>query len=300
VRLTTGGIIGDGPQSWSDVDIFSVSLTAGQVIKFDIDSAKIDAGGSYGALNALLRLFNSAGTQLASNDNGTDPDTNIASNDPYLTYTVTTSGTYYLGVSDSANSTYNPTTSGGGYSSISGAYQLMVLREVPNLPPVAVADSATTHFSTLVTIPVLTNDTDPNGDVLTLTVTGTASHGMTQIVTVNSTSQIRYTPNAGYVGSDSFTYTISDPFGATSTATVSVSVTNTNPVAIGESYEAVAGVSRVVAASGVLANDTDANSDSLTAQRVTGVVHGTLTLNSNGSFTYLAISGYLGNDSFVY
>ena len=59
VRLTTGGIIGDGPQSWSDVDIFSVSLTAGQAIKFDIDSAEIDAGGSYGTLNALLRLFNS-------------------------------------------------------------------------------------------------------------------------------------------------------------------------------------------------------------------------------------------------
>ncbi len=127
VRLTTGGIIGDGPQSWSDVDIFSVSLTAGQAIKFDIDSAKIDAGGSYGSLNALLRLFNSAGTQIASNDNGTDPDTNIASNDSYLSYTVTTSGTYYLGVSESTNSTYNPTTSGGGYSMMSGAYQLKVL-----------------------------------------------------------------------------------------------------------------------------------------------------------------------------
>lgn len=300
VRLTAGGIIGDGPQSWSDVDMFSVSLTAGQVIKFDIDSAKIDAGGSYGSLNALLRLFNSSGTQVAVNDNGTDPDTGIASNDPYLTYTVTTSGTYYLGVSESSNSSYNPTSSGGGYSMMTGAYLLQVLREVPNQPPVATADTASTHFSTPVTIPVLANDTDPNGDALTLTTAGTPSHGTTQIVTVNGTSQIRYTPTVGYVGSDSFTYTISDPFGATATGTVSVSVTNSNPVTQGDSYEAVAGVSRVVAASGVLANDTDADGDALTAVLVTGVAHGTLTLSANGSFTYLATSGYLGTDSFVY
>jgi hypothetical protein len=60
VRLMTGGIIGDGPQSWSDVDLFSVSLAAGQVIRFDIDSASIDGGGSYGSLDALLRLFGSS------------------------------------------------------------------------------------------------------------------------------------------------------------------------------------------------------------------------------------------------
>ena len=255
VRLTTGGIIGDGPQSWSDVDLYSVSLTAGEVIKFDIDSAKIDAGGSYGSLNSLLRLFNGAGTQIATNDNGTDPDTSIASNDSYLTWTVTTAGTYYIGVSDSSNSTYNPTSSGGGYSMVSGAYLLNVLREVPNLPPVATNDTATTHHGTVVTVPVLANDTDPNGDALAITTVGSAAHGTTQVVTVSGVNQARYTPTAGYTGTDSVTYTISDPAGATSTATVSVTVSNSNPVATPETFEAVAGVSRVVSfTSGVLAN----------------------------------------------
>lgn len=300
VRLTTGGIIGDGPQSWSDVDIFAVSLTAGQVIKFDLDSANVDAGGSYGNFNGLLRLFSSGGTQVASNDNGTDPDTGISGNDPYLTYTVTASGTYYLGVSDSSNSTYNPNTSGGGYGMMSGAYVLQVLRSVTNQPPVATADSASTQHGTMVNIPVLSNDSDPNGDVLSLTQVNGSSHGTTQIVTVGGTSQIRYTPAAGYVGLDSFTYTISDASGETATTSVSVSVTNNNPVGVAESYTAVAGVTRTVSAGGVLLNDTDADTDSLTATLVSGVSHGTLSLNANGSFTYLATTGYSGTDSFVY
>ena len=300
VRLATGGIIGDGPQSWSDVDIFSVSLTAGQVITFDLDSASIDSGGSYGSFNGLLRLFSSGGTQVASNDNGTDPDTNASGNDPFLSYTVTTSGTYYLGVSDSSNATYSPNTSGGGYGMMSGAYVLQVLRSVPNQPPVATSDSASTHHGTAINIPVLSNDSDPNGDSLTVTQAGTGSHGTTQIVTVGGVSQVRYTPTSGYVGPDSFTYTIGDPSGATATATVSVSVTNSNPLAVAESYTAVAGVTRNVAAGGVLTNDSDADSDSLTATLVSGVSHGTLSLNANGSLTYLATTGYSGSDSFVY
>jgi VCBS repeat-containing protein len=55
-----------------------------------------------------------------------------------------------------------------------------------------------------------------------------------------------------------------------------------------------------VAAPGVLANDTDANGDSLTAVLVATVGHGSLTLNANGSFQYTPTAGYSGSDSFTY
>ena len=55
-----------------------------------------------------------------------------------------------------------------------------------------------------------------------------------------------------------------------------------------------------VAAKGVLANDTDADGDALTAALVSGPSHGTLTLNANGSFTYTPTAGYYGADSFTY
>jgi hypothetical protein len=55
-----------------------------------------------------------------------------------------------------------------------------------------------------------------------------------------------------------------------------------------------------VAAPGVLANDSDVDSPTLTAVLVSGPAHGSLTLNANGSFTYTPVAGYSGPDSFTY
>jgi VCBS repeat-containing protein len=75
---------------------------------------------------------------------------------------------------------------------------------------------------------------------------------------------------------------------------------NRAPVAVGESFVTAAGTALNVAAPGVLANDTDADADALSAVRVSGPAHGTLTLNANGSFTYTPTAGYSGADSFAY
>ena len=50
----------------------------------------------------------------------------------------------------------------------------------------------------------------------------------------------------------------------------------------------------------MLANDTDADGDTLTAVKVAAPAHGTLTLNTNGGFTYTPASNYFGADSFTY
>src|SRR5206468_3016917 len=70
--------------------------------------------------------------------------------------------------------------------------------------------------------------------------------------------------------------------------------------AAANSYNVAQNGSLTVPAPGVLANDTDADSDALTAVLISGGSHGQLTLNANGSFSYTPTAGYAGPDSFVY
>ncbi len=104
--------------------------------------------------------------------------------------------------------------------------QLYPATSVPaaNIPPVAVNDTATTNESTAVTINALANDSDPdNGpNALVVSAAGPASNGTAAL----SNGKIVYTPNAGFVGTDAFPYTISDG-AATAAATVTVTVNST-------------------------------------------------------------------------
>jgi predicted outer membrane repeat protein len=77
-------------------------------------------------------------------------------------------------------------------------------------------------------------------------------------------------------------------------------VSNIAPVANNDSYSTNEDTALNVPAPGVLGNDSDADSDSLTAILVSGPAHGTLTLNPNGSFTYTPATNYSGSDSFSY
>ena len=76
---------------------------------------------------------------------------------------------------------------------------------------------------------------------------------------------------------------------------------NTPPVAVDDSsYSTNEDTALTVAAPGVLGNDSDADGDPLTALKLTEPSHGTVTLNSNGSFTYTPAANYNGSDSFTY
>ena len=83
---------------------------------------------------------------------------------------------------------------------------------------------------------------------------------------------------------------------------LSVSVTNRNdaPIALDDVYSTNEDVPLAIAAAGVLANDSDPDSDSLTAVLVNDVAHGSLTLNANGSFVYTPNTNFSGTDSFSY
>jgi hypothetical protein len=90
-----------------------------------------------------------------------------------------------------------------------------------NQPPVAVNDSASTTVDAPVTVPVLSNDSDPNGDALTVTNVTQPANGTTQR---NANNTVTYTPNAGFTGSDTFTYTANDGQANSNVATVTVTV----------------------------------------------------------------------------
>jgi hypothetical protein len=93
----------------------------------------------------------------------------------------------------------------------------------PNRPPVAAADTSSVAGGTSVLVNVLANDHDPDTDLLFLKAVSTPAHA----VAVIQNNQVLYTPQAGFSGTDSFTYTVDDHFGGISTATVSVTVTQT-------------------------------------------------------------------------
>jgi VCBS repeat-containing protein len=172
-----------------------------------------------------------------------------------------------------------------------------------NVAPVAVNDSYGTAEDTALTVTagsgVLHNDTDANGNSLTAALVGNVSHGT---LTLNANGSFTYTPAGNYAGSDSFTYRASDGSLNSNTATVTITVTAVNdpPVAVNDSYSTPKGTPLNVPAKGVLANDTDPDSSSLTAVVASNPTHGTLALNANGSFTYTPTAGYTGPDAFTY
>ena len=111
-----------------------------------------------------------------------------------------------------------------GNSHLLGPFAVEVVADTGNNNPVALDDSVTTNEDTAVAIDVLANDSDPDGDSLSIDtitqpVSGTAIISGTLVV---------YTPTPGFTGGDTFAYTISDGQGGTDTATVNVTVTATS------------------------------------------------------------------------
>ena len=111
---------------------------------------------------------------------------------------------------------------------------------IPNQPPVAVDETVSTAFETPIVIDPLANDSDPDGDSLTITeINGVALTGGVQMITVTNgivniaaDETITVTPDMGFTGTINIPYTIEDVDGATATATHSVIVENDPPVVV--------------------------------------------------------------------
>lgn len=88
--------------------------------------------------------------------------------------------------------------------------------------------------------------------------------------------------------------------GLASAAGVNFTVPNSRPTARDDTFTRSADGRLAVATPGVLGNDTDPDGDPITAVLVKGPTHGKLALNADGSFNYVARSGFTGRDAFTY
>ncbi len=183
--------------------------------------------------------------------------------------------------SDPTNYVFLPNGTGGGST---------------NNSPVAKNDTVETDQDMAVTIDVLANDSDADGDTITIANVVSPANG-TAVITGN---KIVYTPAAGFNGSDSFSYNISDGNGGTATATVTVTVNpagvNSDPVAVNDTVTTNQDTAVTV---DVLANDTDPDGDTVLLLSVGNPSHGTAAI-SGGKVVYTPASGYTGSDSFSY
>ena len=166
---------------------------------------------------------------------------------------------------------------------------------------------------------VLGNDSDVEGDYITLNTTPVSGPAAGNSLTLNADGSFTYTPDPLFTGTDSFVYQICETENpdVCSQATVTISVgVNDAPVAVDDQYitpqiTATQLDPLEVAAPGVLDNDTDADGDPLTVSAVNGnpasvgvqitlASGATLTLNIDGSFTYTPVFNFVGTDSFTY
>lgn len=161
--------------------------------------------------------------------------------------------------------------------------------------PVAEDDTATTDEDVAVVVDVLSNDSDPDGDTLTVTE-ATASNGT---VTINEDGTLTYTPDADYNGSDEISYTISDPDGNTDSALVDVTVNpvNDDPVA---NDDTVGTEQNDPITFDPTDNDTDVDGDDLVVSEIGEPENGTVTINEDGTVTYTPNEDFFGEDTISY
>ncbi len=208
------------------------------------------------------------------------------------------------GFSGTVSFNYTITDGNGGtsFATVTGnvsPIDLPVVEPVNN-PPTAIDDSATTPEETPVRIEVLGNDSDIDGDTLTVTQVGSPENG---IATLNSDGSISYTPNPNFNGTDSFTYTITDGNGGTSTAEVIVTVTPENDVPfINEAISDLEFTTNqdTIFTGQVTAIDIDGDELTYTLAPDGLPVNGTVNLDPNtGLYNFEPEPGFIGNDEFV-
>jgi hypothetical protein len=168
-----------------------------------------------------------------------------------------------------------------------------------NRPPVTAEDEATTERDTPVVIDVLANDSDPDGDPLSVTAVSQGANGTVTINGPGPDNDVTYTPDGGFVGADAFEYTVSDGRGgeAVGRVTVTVAEGNRDPVAQDDAATTQENTPVTIA---VLANDSDPDGDAVTVSSVGDPAHGTATDNGDGTVTYSPDAGFTGVDTFPY
>jgi uncharacterized repeat protein (TIGR01451 family) len=199
-----------------------------------------------------------AGSPVAVSVLGNDTD---ADADPLTAAVVSGPANGTLTLAADGTGTYTPRAGWSGTDTVRyrvadghGGTAEAVLSVSVDGAPIAGDDAVPTPGDRPVDVDVLLDDSDPDGDPLTVTALTQPAHGTAVLL---ADGRVRYTPDTGSEGADSFTYTVSDGRGMTDTATVTVTVANQPPVATPDSGAAAYGTP--TGGIDVLANDADGN-----------------------------------------
>ena len=268
----------------------------------DDGQAPVGVNDAYSTPEDVPLTVNAPG--VLANDTDTEGDALTVAKvaDPaHGTVTLNANGSFtYTPVANfNGTDTFTYKASGGGSNS-NVATVTITVTPVADVP-VAVADTHSVNEDAVLTVSapgVLGNDTDPEGGLSAVKVSD-PQHGT---LTFNANGSFTYTPAADYNGLDSFTYKANDGAADSNVATVTITVNPMNdaPTAVNDSYTTPTAVPLVVTAPGLLTNDTDIEGSTLTAVKVTDPEHGTVTVNTNGSFSYTPELGFTGADTFTY
>lgn len=224
---------------------------------------------------------------------GTDPShgTVVVNADGTYTYTPNAnfhgSDSFTVSVSD-------------GKGGVTTATVTITVNSINDIPVVG-NDNFLVDEKALLTGTVATNDqiSGDGGNIFTVTVQ--SQHGD---VVMNSDGSFTYTQKGAYFGNDTFTYSLCDANGDCVTAIASIIIThisssNHAPVAADDRASTKGDLPVAIA---VLSNDTDSDGTLITNTLVVldQPKNGTAVVNANGTITYTANKGYVGEDSFSY
>lgn len=158
-------------------------------------------------------------------------------------------------------------------------------------------DGSPVPFSGVITL------TDPDDTLFTWTITSAPGIGALTVNSTKASATLNYIPPANYYGYDYFEISVADGPGATDSIMVTVQINSVNdvPLAVADSYSLAEGATlQTTPSTGVQANDSDIDLDALTTVVDSIPANGSLSMNTDGSFTYTHNGSETVSDSFVY
>ena len=315
------------------IDVTVTGPTSGSTINIDVRDNPTNACNGGIPQSAILATcpnttvavddFNNTPEGVTVTGNALDNDYDPQGDSQDVTTTITTNPTKGTVTIDAlGNYTYIPTAGQTGEDSfeytvcddqtpeacdVATVYIEIIADPVTgNNPPIADPDYALSYADTPVMGSLISNDNDPDSDNLIVNTTPTS--GPTNgILVINSDGTYTYTPNGGFTGMDMFMYEVCDD-GTPSmcditTMTIDVITDNGNNITSAADDSGVGLVNETITGD-LVANDTDPDGDTQTINTtpVSGpsVAGASVTINTDGTYSYVPASDYVGNDEFMY
>jgi len=172
-----------------------------------------------------------------------------------------------------------------------------------NNPPIAVDDEYVTTINETVTIEILANDYDPDGDEIEVVFIDEPNNG--NVIPLSGGTYV-YVPDTGFVGIDSFIYVICDDYivPLCDTATVYITVVNNNPPMvvneIGEEVDTIFATTLVDTPFDDCIIAVDPDGDNITIDLLQAGLNGTVMFTNDSCFVYTPNDGFVGTDTLIF